>query len=344
MRIIGSTRATRFTAVAAVVVGAVLSLTACSADSPATPDPGIPSAPEPTPAVDSGWRAPTAPSIVFRNTAPGADFGKVSTVALSTPGGARTVSPLTCERVAATRKALSCLSRLDTDPVGYRETLYEADGSENVFWSLPGPPSRTRLSPDSQLAAWTGFVDGESYGGVAFSTQTIITRVHGTYYGPLDGFTFLVDAKPYAAADLNFWGVTFADDGNTFYATAASEGRTWLARGNLRGRTLVAVREGAECPSLSPDGTRVAYKKNLGTADAPRWTLAVYDLGSKAETVLPLTGNVDDQAEWLDDRTLLFGLPVAGSDGDFTVYSAPADGSAAESVFLEHAWSPSVVR
>ncbi|MEV8213460.1 hypothetical protein [Leifsonia sp. NPDC077715] len=343
MRIIGSTRATRVAA-AAVVAASLLGLTACSGDSAPTPGPTLPVDPPSTPAPNSGWKAPTEPSIVFRNTAPGDDFGKVSSVALSAPAGARTVSPLTCERVDASRRALSCLSRLDTDPVGYRATLYEADGSENVFWSLPGPPSRTRLSPNSQLAAWTGFVDGESYGGVAFSTQTIITQVHGTYYGPLDAFTFLVDAKPYAAPDLNFWGVTFADDGNTFYATAASAGRTWLARGNLRGRTLVAVREGAECPSLSPDGTRVAYKKNLGTADAPRWTLAVYDLGSKAETVLPLTGNVDDQAEWLDDQTLLFGLPVPGSDGDFNVYSAPADGSAAESLFLEHAWSPSVVR
>jgi hypothetical protein len=60
--------------------------------------------------------------------------------------------------------------------------------------------------------------------------------------------------------------------------------------------------------------------------------------------VLPLTGNADDQAEWLDDSTLLFGLPSADAPGDFAVYSAPADGSAAESLLIEHASSPSVVR
>jgi hypothetical protein len=253
------------------------------------------------------------------------------------------VSGLTCERVYAAREALSCLSRTGTDPVGYRETLYTADGSEIRFWPLPGAPSRTRLSPDSKLAAWTSFVDGESYANVAFSTQTIITELQGTYYGTLQAFTFLLDGAPYSALDLNVWGVTFTDDGNTFFATVASAGRTWLARGNLRGRTLVSMHEGAECPSVSPNGAKVAYKKGAGTEGAPRWTLAVYDLATKTETVLPLLGNVDDQAEWLDDETLIFGLP-ASDPGDFNVYSAPVDGSAAEELLIEHAWSPSVVR
>lgn len=339
MRIRGVARGALTTMAAAALL--------CAATGCAPGDAGQPPATplvNPSTGADSGWRTPTGPSIVFRNTEPGDHFGRVASVRLAAPGGKRTVSPLTCERVYATRGALSCMSRLDTTPVGHRETLYEADGSENLFWSLPGAPSRTRLSADSQLAAWTSFVDGESYANVKFATQTIITQVHGTYYGPLDAFTFLLDAKPYYEDDLNFWGVTFASDDNTFYATAASAGKTWLVRGNLRGRTLVALHEGAECPSLSPDGTRVAYKKNLGTHDEPRWTLAVYNLESKVETVLPLTGNVDDQAEWLDDKTVLFGLPVAGTDGDFNVYSAPADGSRPESILIEHAWSPSVVR
>jgi hypothetical protein len=263
---------------------------------------------------------------------------------MGSPKAARAVSPLACERVYASREALSCMSKSGEKPVGYQEALYDGEGAEVFSMPLPGEPSRTRLSADSKIAAWTAFVEGESYANVAFSTQTIITDLHGTYYGPLDSFTFLVDAKPYTAVDLNYWGVTFADDGNTFYATAASAGKHWLVRGNLRGRTVVAIKEGVECPSLSPDGTRIAYKKNRGTADAPRWTLAVSDLASLTETVLPLKGNVDDQAEWLDDSTLLFGLPSAEAPGDFDVYSAPADGSSAETLLLEHASSPAVVR
>ncbi|WP_249776602.1 hypothetical protein [Leifsonia sp. C5G2] len=336
-------RARRRTRSSVVVgmAGAVLAAgTACSAPG----GEGAPAAPVPTTTASAGWTLPAGERIVFRSTEKGEGFGKVASVPLASPEDERTLSGISCERVHATREALSCMSLNSTNPVGYRETLYDGSGGELRFWPLPGAPSRTRLSPDSKLAAWTAFVDGESYSGVEFSTQTIVTELRGTYHGPLEAFTFLVDARPYSAADLNVWGVTFAGDGNTFYATAASAGRTWLVRGNLRGRTIVAVREGAECPSLSPDGKRVAYKKKQGTADAARWTLAVYDLASKAETVLPLKGDVDDQTEWLNDHTLLFGLPVAGTEGDYNLYTAPADGSAAEKLFIEHAWSPSVVR
>ncbi|RDV43545.1 hypothetical protein DOE76_16490 [Leifsonia sp. ku-ls] len=328
------------TMVAAGMAGVVLAgVSACAGDPANTP-----SASTTTPGASVDWKLPAGQRIVFRNTAAGDDFGRVASVSASSPHGKRTMTGLSCERVYATRDAVSCMSLNSASPIGYRETLYDGRGGELRFWPLPGAPSRTRLSADSKVAAWTACVDGESYANIAFATQTIITELQGTYYGPLEAFTFLVDAKPYTAVDLNFWGVTFADDDNTFYATAASAGKTWLVRGNLRGRTVVALREGVECPSLSPDGTRVAFKKNLGTSEAPRWTLAVYDLGSKAETVLPLKGNVDDQAEWLDRDTLIFGLPIAGAERDYNVYSAPADGSAPESLLIEHAWSPSVVR
>ena len=80
-------------------------------------------------------------------------------------------------------------------------------------------------------------------------------------------------------------------------------------RGDLAARTLTAIHETAECPSLSPDGTKVAYKKNISTGATPYWSIAVLDLASGIETVLPEKRNVDDQVEWLDDATLLYGLP-----------------------------------
>ena len=46
---------------------------------------------------------------------------------------------------------------------------------------------------------------------------------------------------------------------------------------------------------------------------------------------------VDDQAEWLDDETVLYGLP------DGRIWAQPADGSGEPRVFLENALSPAVI-
>ena len=153
-----------------------------------------------------------------------------------------------------------------------------------------------------------------------------------------------MDGKPVLGADRNFWGVTFVPDDTTFYATAASGGRTWLVKGDLATRSLVAVRDNAECPSLSPDGSRVAFKtRPEGTADG-FWAIAVLDLATGVQAVLPETRSVDDQVEWLDDSTLLYGLPRQGTPGDSDVWSISASGQQPAVLAIEHAWSPAVVR
>ncbi|MGO7984225.1 hypothetical protein ACC691_41070, partial [Rhizobium johnstonii] len=77
------------------------------------------------------------------------------------------------------------------------------------------------------------------------------------------------------AADRNIWGVTFSKDGTTFYATASSGGRNWLVKGDLSARTLISIHDVSECPSLSPDETRFAYKKNIATDGTTHWSIAV---------------------------------------------------------------------
>ena len=119
----------------------------------------------------------------------------------------------------------------------------------------------------------------------------------------------------------------------------------WLVRGDITTRTLTSVAEGVECPSLSPEGTRIAFKHTVsGSGPTVHWQPAVLDLTTGDVTLLPETRNVDDQIEWLDDSTILYGMPRDGVPGDTDVWSLAADGSAAPQVFLEHAWSPSVVR
>jgi hypothetical protein len=93
------------------------------------------------------------------------------------------------------------------------------------------------------------------------------------------------------------------------------------------------LHENVECPSISPDNTRLAYKKWLGD----RWRLHVLDLATMKETPLAEERPVDDQAEWLDDERVLYGLRP-----DTWVVSA--DGGGAPRKFLSKALSPAVVR
>ena len=70
------------------------------------------------------------------------------------------------------------------------------------------------------------------------------------------------------------------------------------------------IHENVECPSLSPDGTRIAYKKRTGSSSTP-WHLTVLDLATMRETPLAETRSVDDQVEWLDDDHVLYGVDGA---------------------------------
>ena len=139
------------------------------------------------------------------------------------------------------------------------------------------------MSPDGRLSATTGFVSGDSYLSAGFSTRTYITDVTTGEGLHLEDFKLVHEGQEIFAVDRNFWGVTFADD-DSFYVTASFDGVPWLAKGSVSARTIETVHEAAECPSLSPDGTRVAYKKRQ---DSGNWRLAVLDLASGVELILP---------------------------------------------------------
>ncbi|MGV8911599.1 MAG: hypothetical protein ACOH14_03205 [Rhodoglobus sp.] len=286
----------------------------------------------------------TGDRVEFRNTAAGADYGKVASVPIDDASGVRSISPQHCDRVYSTSKLTMCLTTDAGILTTWTAIQFDDTGTQKQSWSLPGVPSRTRISANSHLVAETSFVTGVSYAGVGFATETIIATSSGESYGNIENFTLLVDGERVAAADRNIWGVTFTDDDRHFYATAASSGSTWLVYGDLIEKTLISVRDNAECPSLSPDGSRVAFKKNIGTLESPDWRIAVLDLTTMVETVLSEERSVDDQVEWLDDATVLYGLPRADVVGDSDVWSMPADGSGTPTLFIPHAWSPSVVR
>ena len=120
--------------------------------------------------------------------------------------------------------------------------------------SVAGIPSRVRVSPDGHYGAATGFVSGDSYATIGFSTRTDVVDLRaGTVLFGLEKLTVRRDGKVFQAVDFNFWGVTFANDSRRFYATLGSGGHTYLIQGDVTTRQAAVLRSDVECPSLSPD-------------------------------------------------------------------------------------------
>jgi hypothetical protein len=288
------------------------------------------------------------PRIVFRDNAR-AHYGVLAMVPLSDPAGPRALTTTSCDRLYAGPTDTLCVA-LDRLTISYEASILDVDRRRVQELSLGGIPSRARLSADGSLAATTAFANiGDSYTTTGFSTRTYITQTaaDGAKAGrslSLEDFSLIHEGKQIRPVDRNYWGVTFAADDNLFYATVAFGGHTWLARGDLRARTITTLRSDAECPSLSPDGTHVVYKKRDGMA-AGHWRLTSLDLATGVETALAETRSVDDQAEWLDDSHVLYALPGSGGDPDISdVWVVPADGSGSPRVLIPQASSPSVLR
>ncbi|MFI9254269.1 TolB family protein [Streptomyces sp. NPDC053069] len=281
--------------------------------------------------------------MVFRNMAWGPHRDEVVSVPAGDPSGERTASGVKCLRFHAASRTGLCLQAVH-GPVSdtYRALVLDARLRTVHRYGVPGIPSRARVSPTGHFAAWTAFVGGDSYAGTDFSTRAAIVDTRsGELIPSLEDFRIVKDGHPYRAPDVNFWGVTFAADDRTFYATLATKGHTYLVRGDLRDRTVTALRSNVECPSLSPDGTRIAYKKRVKglPADAP-WQLYVLDLRTMRETPSAERRSVDDQAVWRDGRTLVYALP-----GDYgaDLYQVPADGSGRARRISTAAVSPAYV-
>ena len=280
------------------------------------------------------------PHLVYRSTALGPDFGKVAMSTLADPAGARAVTTDACERVDQQGGTTLCLRSRPGVVLGSSVTAWDRTGHVTYRRDLPGIPSRARLSPDGRLAATTAFVTGDSYLSAGFATRTYLHDLAAGTAVHLEDFALIHEGRRITPVDRNYWGVTFLDD-DTFYLTVAFDGHPWLAKGSRTHRSVTTVRVGAECPSLSPDGRRVAYKKLQPSGG---WRIAVLDLGAGSERLLAETRSVDDQVQWLDDDTVLYGLPLTGERGGETdLWAVPADGSGAPRLLVPQAWSASIV-
>ena len=302
-------------------------------------------APAPPPAASKGLltSAPARPFLMYVSLAPDT-FKKVVLAPLAAPDGARYVTPLDCERVYYAGAHGLCLTTTPVSPGVASHSAQVFDDRFARIHTLPltGPPSRTRLSPDGRRAAFTVFDEGHSYADGVFSTRTtIIDTAAGTAIGDLESWAITRDGRPFANKDFNFWGVTFAPDGNRFFATLRTQGTAYLIEGDVDARTARVILPGAECPSLSPDRGRIAFKKRMGGSHG-WWQIALFDLSTRA--VRPLAGeteSVDDQVEWLDDGHLIYFRP--SPEGNI-IWRLATDGDAPPQPFVREGFSPAVVR
>jgi hypothetical protein len=279
------------------------------------------------------------PHVVFQNVKgePGdRSYARVALAQVDEPGRTRNTTRLLCERIYfAANRGLCLVSRQGALQTGYTVKIVGADLERRHQLRLSGIPSRARISPDGRYGATTAFVTGHSYAEDNFSTQTVLIDLTlGKVIADLEkDFTIMRDGKRIKEIDFNFWGVTFARESGRFYATLRTGDNTYLLEGDMRSRLARVLHENVECPSISPDNTRLAYKKWLGD----RWRLHVLDLETMEETPLAETRSVDDQVEWLDDDRILYGH-------SFDTWVLPADGTGTPRKFLPRALSPAVIR
>jgi dipeptidyl aminopeptidase/acylaminoacyl peptidase len=282
---------------------------------------------------------------MFVSVANDDSFHKVALASFTAPAEGAFVTELSCLRVYFGGNRGICLtSTTSTSKPEWWAEIFDERFQPVKRLPLTGEPSRVRVSPDGRLAAATVFESGHSYSQHGFSTRTtLFDLTGGRALGDLEQFQTRKNNQDFRAADFNFWGVTFARDSDTFFATLDTAGVSYLVKGRAPERTLEVVRDDVECPSLSPDNSRLAFKKRVGARSLGWWQIAVLRLSTMEETILTSeTRSVDDQVEWLDDNRVVYHLTNGTTAAD--LWSIAVDNQTPPQRLLESAYSPAVVR
>lgn len=289
----------------------------------------------------------TRPHVYYRSFRPG-EFGHVVMASLDDVEGERVVTDLQCDRVDFGLRRGICLSARPSPTGPAAEAgIYDAAFTKLVGVPLAGIPIRARLSPDERVAAVTVFVTGERYDADFTTRTTLIDTETLAVITDLEQFEAQRDGKRFSRVDFNYWGVTFARDSGHFFATLGYTGTRFLVDADLSRRQLRVVRDGVECPSLSPDETRIAFKSRV--PDSTEWRPHVLDLATGREwAVQGETRSIDDQIEWLDPDHVLYqfsdtrGLP----EDSMNVWKATVQPNSTDAPerLIRGANSPAIVR
>jgi hypothetical protein len=298
---------------------------------------------KPPPEVVTPAEGQTEQQLLFRITALGPTYGRLGLASLDSapPGPVRDVG-LVCERVHMANGRGICLSADRGAVTTYSATLFDRDFRAEHTLPLRGVARRARVSPDGRRGAITVIATGDSFEGAGASMRTsIIDMATGMTVEQLE--TFKVDKGEAAIqpVGVSFQAVTFARDGNRFYAALPTGGRAHLVEGDVDARTARIIVEDVDNPSLSPDDTRIVFTRRVANG-GPAARLHVLTLQGRQVTPLAETHAVDDQVEWLDNERILYSLPHG--TGSSAVWSVAADGTGEPTLLRGDAYSPTVVR
>ena len=181
---------------------------------------------------------PSTVGLIFVNRVPGEDYGKVGYIDRNAE---RHIVDLECVRIDWNVNGGLCLDHgTSVSPgTGY---LLAPDLEPTTRFDL-SLPSRTAVSPNGGVMAWTGFTLGHSYlnpGEFATITQLIsVERETGRNLEEV-WETYLPTGELLSSEDQNYWGVTFIDD-ERFYATVGHSGTTDIVEGSLLDPRLEVV-------------------------------------------------------------------------------------------------------
>ncbi len=287
-------------------------------------------------------------SVLVINRVPGDDYGRL---AIRNPDGSRELFARRCMRVHVAADRGVCLSQDESVfAPAFRTEFFDVTqaGLPEVRSYASPLPSRARMTPDGSVASTTGFVSGSSYSDIGGEAETIVTIDEVNQRVGLVGlvqFEVLGEASKYAAADRQFWGVSFVNN-DEFYVTGFFGDEPEVLFGSRSRRTLEPTGHLGSCPSVSPDGEHLVFKETLADGE---YALAVVDLSTGEQWSLGETRSVDDQVEWLDNDTILYAIHPDGDDGadvqpQFDIWMLDIAPGSEPELFLPAADSPAVLR